>query len=142
MVPGDIFQCLVQEDNWEGNLQDHDPLGQAQRGHQEDQLKTEVIKTSEALLTRRQTLDRGRRGRHRVVSRRQTFLHSAAEEGLASPHSIPRWEKNVLWFIAISLNQSELSWAVLSREELVLVKRVHSKVVLVVQQKNVIGQIV
>ena len=33
-----------------------------------------------------------------VVSLWQTFLHSAAKKGLASPHSIPAWEKNVLWF--------------------------------------------
>ena len=46
-----------------------------------------------------------------VVSLCQTFLHSAAEEGLASPQSIPGWEKNVLWFIGISLNQSQSSWA-------------------------------
>lgn len=39
MVPGDIFQCLVQEDDWDGDLQDHDPLGPAQGGHLEDQLE-------------------------------------------------------------------------------------------------------
>ena len=33
----------------------------------------------------------------------QTFLHSAAEVGLASLHSILGWEKNVLWFIGISV---------------------------------------
>ena len=44
-----------------------------------------------------------------LVSLCQTFLLSAAEEGLASPHSIPGWEKNVLWFIGISLNQSQSS---------------------------------
>lgn len=38
MVPGDVFQCLIQEDDWDGNLQDYDPLGPAQRGHLEDQL--------------------------------------------------------------------------------------------------------
>lgn len=39
MVPGDVFQCLVQEDDWDRDLQDHDPLGPAQGGHLEDQLK-------------------------------------------------------------------------------------------------------
>ena len=48
-----------------------------------------------------------------IVSLCQTFLHSAAEEGLASPHSVPGWEKNVLWFIGMSLNQSQSSWVVL-----------------------------
>ena len=33
---------------------------------------------------------------HYIVSHCQTFLHSAAEEGLASPHRILGWEKNVL----------------------------------------------
>lgn len=39
MVPGHVFQCLIQEDDWDGNLQDHDPLVPVQRGHLEDQLK-------------------------------------------------------------------------------------------------------
>lgn len=39
MVPGHILQCLVQEDDWDGNLQDHDPLGPVQRGYLEDQLR-------------------------------------------------------------------------------------------------------
>ena len=50
----------------------------------------------------------------KVVSHCQTFLHGAAEEGLASPHDIQGSEKNVLWLIGISLNQSRSSWAVLS----------------------------
>ena len=66
----------------------------------------------------------------------------------------PGWEKNTLWFIGSSINQSQLSWAVLSAggatvplqnslgKELVLVERVRTKVVLVVQQKTQIGQIV
>ena len=52
-----------------------------------------------------------------LVSHCQTFHHSYAEEGLTSPHSIPGWEKNVLWFIGISLNQSQSPWAVLSAEQ-------------------------
>ncbi len=44
MVPGNIFQRLIQEDDWDGNLQDHDPLGPAQGGHLEDQLQDEEIK--------------------------------------------------------------------------------------------------
>ena len=36
----------------------------------------------------------------------------------SSPHSIPGWEKNVLWFIGISLNQSQ-------SKELVLVENVY-----------------
>ena len=56
-----------------------------------------------------------------------------------------RWEKNMLWFIGISLNQSQLSWAAFSQtvplqnslgKELVLVEYVRSKVVLVMQQKT------
>ena len=38
----------------------------------------------------------------------QTFLQSAAEKVLASPHSIQGWEKNLLWFSGISLNQSSI----------------------------------
>jgi len=39
MVPGDIFQRLIQEDDWDGNLEDHNPLRPAQRGHLEDELR-------------------------------------------------------------------------------------------------------
>ena len=49
-----------------------------------------------------------------IVLHCQTFLHSTAEEGLASPHSIPGWEKYVLWFIGMSLNQLQSSWAALT----------------------------
>ena len=49
----------------------------------------------------------------------------AAEEGLASPYSIPGWEKNVLWFIGISLNQSQSSWVELSTG---VKPRCHSKI--------------
>lgn len=38
VVPRNIFQCLIQEDYWDRNLQDHDPLGPVQGGHLEDQL--------------------------------------------------------------------------------------------------------
>ena len=48
------------------------------------------------------------------VSHCQTFLHCAAEESLARPYNIPGWEKNMLWFIDISLNQSQSFWAALS----------------------------
>ena len=56
----------------------------------------------------------------------------------------------MLWFIGISLNQSQsvLGGAKLQtelnrlRKELVFVERVRSKVVLVVQQKTPIGQMV
>ena len=44
-----------------------------------------------------------------LVSHCQNFFHGAAEEGPASPHSILGWEINVLWFLGISLNQSQLS---------------------------------
>ena len=90
-----------------------------------------------------------------VVSHCQTFLHSAAEMGLASPHSILGWERNALWFIGISLNQSQSSWAALSagQSNAAAAKKslegtcfggtcVRSKVVLVVQHKTQIGQIV
>ena len=43
----------------------------------------------------------------KYVSPCQSFFHIAAEEGLASPHNILGWEKNMLWFIAISLKQSQ-----------------------------------
>lgn len=39
VVPGQIFQCLIKEDYWDRNLQHHDPLGPAQGGHLEDQLR-------------------------------------------------------------------------------------------------------
>ena len=54
---------------------------------------------------------------------------TTGEEGLASPHSIPVWEKNMLRFIGISLNQSQSPWAVLENslgKELVLVEHVYT----------------
>lgn len=39
VVPGYIFQRLIQEDHWEGNLQHHNPLGPSQGRHLEDQLE-------------------------------------------------------------------------------------------------------
>lgn len=39
VVPGNILQRLIQEDHWERNLQNHDPLGPAQGRHLEDQLE-------------------------------------------------------------------------------------------------------
>ena len=58
--------------------------------------------------------EEGRQVEESVVWHCQTFLHSAAEECLASPHSILGLEKNVLWFIGIYLNQSQSSWAALN----------------------------
>ena len=67
-----------------------------------------------------------------VVLHHMTFLHSTAKEGLASPHSIPGWEKNVLWFTGIFK-------PITIGKELVLVERVRSNVVLpvLVQQKTI-----
>uniref|UniRef100_A0A8C9Y8I6 Diacylglycerol kinase n=1 Tax=Sander lucioperca TaxID=283035 RepID=A0A8C9Y8I6_SANLU len=49
-----------------------------------------------------------------VVSRfARPSTRCGAEEDLAGPHSIRGWEKNILWFIGISLNQSQLSCALL-----------------------------
>ena len=42
------------------------------------------------------------------------FAESSNIDSLASPHSIPGLGENVLWFIGISLNQSQSSWVVLS----------------------------
>ena len=38
-----------------------------------------------------------------LVSHVQTFLHSAAEEAVAGPHSILGWEKNMLSFLVAFL---------------------------------------
>lgn len=57
MVPGDVFQSLVQEDDRDGDLEDHNPLGPAERGHLEDQLRGHDTR-SERLLNTTQTRKR------------------------------------------------------------------------------------